>query len=350
MSPTRVMVVEDSPTVRELLCEIIARDPRLEVCAAVKNGEEALRLLERVSPDIVSLDINLPGMNGLEVAERIMSEQPTPIVVIAASDTAGEQTLSLQALAAGALSVVEKPRGATAAHAYDALSARICTHLAIMSQVKVVRQRHRRSPRLPDSGLALPASGPFAALGIVCSMGGPPSLVRIFNSLGAEFPLPILLVQHITPLFLSGFASWLAGAGPFAVETVTGKRTLRPGTIYVAAPDLHLRATRAGVDAVGGEPVDGHRPSGSVLFESLAAEFGPRAIGALLTGMGEDGALGLLALKRAGGYTLTESKNTAVVYGMPAAAVGLQAERESLPLDEIASRIKELTALRGAAV
>lgn len=347
MNPTRVMVVEDSPTVRALLCEIISHDPRLQVCAAAKSGEEALRLLERTAPDVVSLDIQLPGMNGLEVAERIMSRRPTPIVVIAASDTACEQALSVQALAAGALSVVEKPRG-VATEAYYALAGKICTQLAIMSQVRVVRQRSRQAAR--PRRTAPPSSGKIEALGIVCSTGGPPALVKIFSSLGERFPAPILLVQHITPSFLPGFASWLAGACPFAVEIVSASTALCPGVIYVAAPELHLRASRSAACAVRGEPVAGHRPSGSVLFESLAEELGSRAIGVLLTGMGEDGAEGLLALKKAGGYTLAESESTAVVYGMPAAAVLLDAVRESLPLDAIAARLKELITFDGVAV
>lgn len=350
MNPIRVMLVEDSPTVRALLCEIIARDPRLEVCAAANSGEEALRLLERISPDIVSLDIQLPGMNGLEVAERIMSGRPTPIVVIAASDTTGEQALSVQALAAGALSVVEKPRGATSAKAYDGLAAKICTQLAIMSQVKVVRQRFPRLVRPPWPPAPNPSPGRFEVLGIACSTGGPPALVSLFGSLGAGFPAPILLVQHITPSFLPGFASWLAGACPFAVEIVNGTNTLRPGVVYVAPAERHLKASRSAAFAAHGEPVDGHRPSGSILFESLANEFGPQAIGVLLTGMGEDGARGLLALKNAGGYSLAESESSAVVYGMPAAAVQLDAVRESLPLDGIAARVKELVMFSEVAV
>lgn len=349
MTPIRVMVVEDSPTVRALLCEIIARDRRLQVCASAESGEQALRLLEGASPDVISLDIRLPGMNGLAVAERVMSRQPTPIVVVAASDSSGEQALSVEALAAGALSVVEKPRGASAG-AYYALAEKICTQLAIMSQVKVVRRRFHGAAHALRGMSLLPSPGRFEVLGIVCSTGGPPALVKIFSGLEEPFPLPILLVQHITPAFLPGFASWLASACPFAVEIVSGQSVLRPGVVYLAAPEFHLRASRTAAHAVRGEPVAGHRPSGSVLFKSLAEEFGPRALGALLTGMGEDGADGLLALKNAGGYTLAESESTAVVYGMPAAAVRLKAVRESLPLDGIAARLKQIIASNEVAV
>ena len=350
MSAIRVMVVEDSPTVSALLCEIIGGDPRLEVCATAHSGEAALRLLERVAPDVISLDIQLPGMSGLELAERVMSQRPTPIVVVAASDTAGDQTLSMRALAAGALAVVEKPRGGASSEAYYGLAKRICTQLAIMSQVKVVRQRIRGASRPPSAAPEASWPGRFEAVGIACSTGGPQALVQIFAGLGPAFRAPILLVQHITPSFLSGFAAWLADVCPLRVEVVASRRELRPGTIYMAAPDLHLKACEGFACGVRGDPVGGHRPAGDVLFDSLAGELGPRAIGVLLTGMGQDGAEGLLALKNAGGYTLAESESTAVVYGMPAAAVRLAAERESLPLDRIAGRLRELVMLEEEAL
>jgi two-component system chemotaxis response regulator CheB len=313
------------------------------------TGEEALRLLKRTRPDVVSLDIQLPGIDGLRVAERIMAENPTPIVVVAGSGASGAQTLSMRALASGALSVVEKPR--TSSHEeYEVLSSRICTQLAIMSQVRVVRQRFRHgSPE--DAGaktaarapLTRPSGGCPKVLAVAASTGGPPALVKLFGGLGADFPLPILLVQHVTPAFTRGFASWLSGVVPFAVETVAASSVLRPGVVYLADADRHLRATALAAWASKDEPVDGQRPSGSVLFRSVAEAFGERALGVILTGMGEDGADGLLALRRAGAFTVAEHESTTVVHGMPAAAERLQAVCESLPLHDIAPRLKELT-------
>lgn len=354
MNPTRVMVIEDSPTIRGFLCEIIARDPRLELCAVASSGEEGLRLLQRIRPDVVSLDIQLPGIDGLQVAERIMADKPTPIVVVAASGAVGEQTLSMRALASGALSVVEKPRVSSPAE-YEILASRICTQLAIMSQVRVVRQRFRRTDRV-SAGAETPPQGPAArtsrgspkVLAVVASTGGPPALVKLFDGLGADFPLPILLVQHVSPAFNQGFSSWLASAVPFAVELVASASTLRPGVIYLAHADHHLRATVSAAWTSKDEPVQGQRPSGSVLFHSVAEAFGEDALGVLLTGMGEDGADGLLALRLAGGYTVAEHESTTVVHGMPAAAERLQAVCESLPLPEIAPRLKELVLLQNA--
>ena len=353
MNPARVMVVEDSPTIRAFLCDIIARDSRLEVCAAACSGEEALRLLRRVRPDVVSLDIQLPGIDGLRVAERIMSEDPTPIVVVAASSAAGAQTLSMRALAAGALAVVEKPR-VSSPEEYETLSSRICTQLAIMSQVRVVRQRFRRTspaaPALRDAPAVGTGHGHPKVLAIVASTGGPPALVKLLGGLGADFPLPILLVQHVSPSFVQGFSSWLAGVVPFAVEIVATSSALRPGVIYLTSSGHHLKVTATAAWAARGEPVAGQRPSGSVLFQSVAEAFGEDSLGVLLTGMGEDGAAGLLELRRAGAFTIAEHESTTVVHGMPGAAERLQAVCESLPLPEIAPRLRELGLLESAAV
>lgn len=349
------MIIEDSPTIRAFLCEIIARDPRLEVCAVASSGEEALRLFQRIRPDVVSLDIQLPGIDGLKVAERIMSDFPTPIVVVAASSAIGEQTLSMRALASGALSVVEKPRISSPGE-YEVLSSRICTQLAIMSQVRVVRQRFRRSDHSPSIPAPPPPDfhetvrGCPKILAVVASTGGPPALVKLFNGLGPDFPLPILLVQHVSASFIEGFSSWLASVVPFSVELVSASNLLRPGVIYLAVAEHHLKVTATAAWASRGEPVSGQKPSGSVLFQSVAEVFSQDALGVLLTGMGEDGAEGLLALRSAGAFTIAEHESTSVVHGMPGAAERLQAVCESLPLTEIAPRLKELTLLRKAVV
>jgi two-component system chemotaxis response regulator CheB len=259
----------------------------------------------------------------------------------------------MRALAAGALAVVEKPR-VSSPEEYETLSSRICTQLAIMSQVRVVRQRFRRTDPAPPAFRSAPAVGNGQChpqvLAIVASTGGPPALVKLFSSLGEDFPLPILLVQHVSPSFVLGFASWLAGVVPFAVEIVTTSSALRPGVIYLASWEHHLKATATAAWAARGEPVAGQRPSGSVLFQSVAQTFGEDSIGVLLTGMGEDGAAGLLELRRAGAFTIAEHESTAVVHGMPGAAERLQAVCESLPLPEIAPRLRELALLETAAV
>jgi two-component system, chemotaxis family, protein-glutamate methylesterase/glutaminase len=330
----------------------------------VESGEEALRLLRRVAPDVISLDIRLPGMNGLEVTQRIMAERPTPIVVVSASVEAEGLKISMNALRAGALSVVEKPVGLNHAD-YQRLARSLCTQLAIMSQVKVVRQRIDRGLQFPRSSEspsklsqkvpARPAvtarspSSVFRILGVAASTGGPGALQTLLNGLGPTFPLPIVIVQHIADGFMDGFISWLAGVVPFAVTVAKPGATPDPGHVYVAPSNRHLRIELGRLTLDDSQPISGQRPSGTILFQSLAQELGPAALAVLLTGMGDDGAAGLKDIYDAGGYTIAEDESTAVVYGMPRAAMQLSAVRESLPLEQIGARLNQLTKVSASA-
>jgi two-component system, chemotaxis family, protein-glutamate methylesterase/glutaminase len=338
----RVLIVEDSASVRMFLHDIIERDPRLEVAAAVETAEEALRIVDQVAPHVISLDIRLPGMNGLEATRRIMSLRPTPIVIVAASVQSDDLNIVMKALEAGALTVLEKQVGRTNQD-YQDMAERLCTQLAIMSQVKVVRQHSTRITSTRPSHS--PAVCSFAMLGVASSTGGPAALLQLLGSLGSSFPLPILLVQHITASFLEGFAAWLQTAAGLPVVIVRHTATPLPGVVYMAPADRHLIADGGQLRVESGSPVSGQCPSGTVLFRSMAQSFGNTGLGVVLTGMGDDGAAGLRELRDAGGHTIAENASTAVVYGMPAAAVKLGAVCESLPLPAIGVRLRELVAL-----
>lgn len=338
----RVLVVEDSPVVQSLLRLIITADPRLEVCAICASGEAAIELLPRLRPDVISMDIRLPGMDGLEATRIIMSRQPTPIVVIADAVEDRSLRISMNALRSGALSVVEKPPGfAHAAHA--AIAETIRTQLLIMSEVPVIRQRVATAGAVPlRSRVQLPDSGPPRIGGIVTSTGGPPALARLLGDLPADFPIPLLVVQHMGAAFMPGFAAWLDGIVPMTVRIALAGQSPLPGHVYVAPGDRHLTLGPDGVLRLGREAmVHGQRPSGTVLFESLARTCGPRAFGVLLTGMGEDGAKGLSAMRQAGAFTIAEDETTAVVHGMPGAAMRLGAATLALPLDRIAEALRQ---------
>lgn len=343
MKKIRVMLIEDSEVVRMLLEDIIHRDPRLEVAASVTSAEEGLKLLRKVAPDVISLDIRLPGMNGFQATKRIMAERPTPIVVVSASVEKEDLKISINALKAGALAIVEKPVGTTRSD-YQEMANQICTQLVIMSEVKVVRQRrqfsHAQAAR-PRSAQTL-NGGAFRILGIAASTGGPNALERLLGGLPSDFPLPILIVQHITATFLDGFVAWLDDVCPFTATLARDGELPSAGKVYVAPADSHLRIKAGRLWLDSGLPISNQRPSGTALFESLAREFGPRAIGVLLTGMGDDGAAGLLDLREAGGCTIAEDESTAVVYGMPQAACRLGAACESLPLHDIPTRVISL--------
>jgi two-component system, chemotaxis family, protein-glutamate methylesterase/glutaminase len=354
MRKIRVMIVEDSAVVAALLEYSIGRDPRLEVCATAASAEEALQILADLSPDVIAMDIRLPGMDGLEATRRIMSGKPIPIVVVAASIESGTwNTMPMEALRAGALAVLEKPSG-TGNAGYEAMAQRLCTQLAIMSQVKLVRQNGRRALQPAANGmLRAPGgrSGRFRMLGIVCSTGGPQALVQLLGALGVSreapaFPLPMLLVQHMTGSFLAGFAAWLGDVCPFPVRVVKDGCIPVAGTLHMAPSERHLRLDEGRLRLDAGDPVAYQRPSGTVLFQSMARDLGADALGVLLTGMGADGASGLLDVRNSGGYTIAEDESTAVVYGMPAAAMRMGAVCESLPLPAIAPRILELVSGR----
>lgn len=341
MKPIRVLIVEDSPVVREHLRRIISADPRLEVAGIATSGEESLELVVRLKPDVISMDIRLPGMQGIEATRRIMAEHPTPIVIVSGVDMEA-MDLTMQALRAGALSVVEKPAASTHEH-YGALAGKLCTQLVIMSQVQVVRQRPVARRVAPPDSVTRPAKTACRLLGIAASTGGPSALMNLLNGLGRDFMLPITLVQHMTPTFLPGFAEWLERVTPFAVSIVDQPAVLRPGTIYLAPPkDFHMVINGLTAFCDGAPAIGGHRPSANAMFASMANSLGSAAVGVLLTGMGDDGAAGMRELKRAGAYTIAEDESTAVVFGMPGAAVRLGAVHETLPLNEIAPRVRRV--------
>ncbi|MBR9970786.1 chemotaxis-specific protein-glutamate methyltransferase CheB [Magnetospirillum sulfuroxidans] len=343
MSKIRVLIIEDSLVVRELLKHIIGLDERFEVVAAVESAEEGLLRLDALAPDVISLDIRLPGMNGLDATLQIMQRRATPIVVVAANVDDDELNIAMNALRAGALSVVEKPVGVTNA-AFESMARHLCTQLAIMSQVRVVRQGIDRGLRFGTTELPPPPprGAGYSVLGLVASTGGPQALTQVLSGLDKDFPLPILLVQHITASFLEGFVSWLSGVTPFTVRIAQGGECPERGVIFVPPADRHLRLTGGTLALSDLPPVNSQRPSGSVLLSSLAEDCGRRGLGVILTGMGSDGAEGMAAMHKAGAYTIAQDEDSCVVYGMPAAAVKLKAVSEVLPLTRISERLRAL--------
>jgi two-component system chemotaxis response regulator CheB len=262
-------------------------------------------------------------------------------VVAGAVESSEQGSMIMEALRAGALTVLEKPVGATNA-GYAAMAEHLCTQLVIMSQVKLVRQHVRREPRMRPVSVRPSCPGSFSVLGIVCSTGGPSALAQLLAKLGPAFPLPILLVQHMPANSLAGFASWLESVTPFPVTIVNDCYIPVAGRVHIAPAELHLRLDDGILRLDAREPVCSQRPSGTVLFQSMARTLGGRALGVLLTGMGQDGAAGLVEMRQAGGYTIAEDESTAVIYGMPGAAVRMGGVCESLPLPAIALRVSEL--------
>jgi two-component system, chemotaxis family, protein-glutamate methylesterase/glutaminase len=342
----RVLVAEDSLTVRKRLVEAVEGDPELELVGEVEDGRSAVELCQRRRPDVVSLDMMLPVMTGLAAAEYIMAYCPTPILIVSASTNRGELFRTYEALAAGAVDVLEKPRGDGTDDAWDQV---FTARLKLISRIKVIthpRVRLGVARRALGSDAPRSArSGRCRAVAIGASTGGPAALVRILSALPATFPAPILLVIHIAAPFDLALAEWLDESSQLRVAIPRDGDALPPrgeARVLMAPPDRHLVLERGKVRLSRAPERHCCRPSVDVLFESVARELGSDAAACLLTGMGRDGAEGLLALRRAGGATLAQDEGTCVVYGMPREAILLGAAERVLPLDAIAPALVAL--------
>ena len=333
-----VLVVEDSRVVRDYLVYILESDPAIRVVGVAESGEAALEFLAGHRPDVVLMDVHLPGIDGIETTRRIMSSDPVPVVVCTASTNFDQVRDAMGALEAGALALLKKPRGIADPDA-EVEGAEIVKTLKLMSEVRVVR-RWSRTPTLPapapapavEAAGAAPWPDRVAMVAIGASTGGPPAVAQILSALAPGFGAPILLVQHISPGFSAGFVEWLASVSGLPVHLAGAGDTPLPGHVYVAPDGAHLEVGRGGELRTSLEPPQhGLRPSVGVLFRSVAERLGSRAIGVLLTGMGRDGAEELKLMADRGALTVAQDEESCAVFGMPGEAVRLGAARLVLP-------------------
>jgi two-component system chemotaxis response regulator CheB len=351
MPRIRVLVVEDSMTVRARLMEILSGDPEIELVADAQDGKRAIDLCLLHRPDLITMDMMLPVMTGLAATEYIMAHCPTPILIVSASINRGELFRTYDALAAGAVDVLEKPTGAEADGIWER---RFIATVKLVSRIRIITHLRARLPDkcLPSAKVTGPLSLPhgygtdrrFELVAIGASTGGPAAIVEILQALPAGFRLPIVFVLHINEPFGSAFADWLDGqvGRPVTYATEGDPVASAAGRVVMAPIGRHLTIRDGRFHLTLDPERHSCRPSVDVLFESIARCCGPSSIGCLLTGMGRDGASGLLKLREAGALTIAQDESSSVIYGMPREAALLGAAVQILRLDEIACRLVAL--------
>ena len=347
----RVLVVEDSPTYRQLLVGIVDSDPRLQVVGLAHDGEEAVHAASKLRPDVILMDIHLPVMDGFAATRRIMETFPTRIVMVTATSVPSDVSQSFEALESGALTVLAKPPGPGHPR-FDALRQELLRTLKLMSEVHVVRRWPGPAARAvadaPRWGGPAHAGG-IDLVAVGASTGGPVALHALLAGLHASFAVPIVIVQHISTGFSDGLALWLERGTSRKVRVAADGDRLEPGCVLIAPDGVHMvvRAPRAGessghVRLEPGEPENGFRPSVAPLFRSAAQEFGRRAAGLLLTGMGRDGAKELKLMRQAGALTIVQDGESAVVNGMPGEAARIGAAMHVMPPETMAVALNGL--------
>jgi two-component system chemotaxis response regulator CheB len=325
----RLVLVEDSPTQRAHLARVLQADGDIAVVAEVSDADAAVSAVAHHRPDVVTMDLDLPGAGGGDAITRIMADTPTPILVLSAVIDGAGAPHAVTALAAGAVDALPKP-----VRWDEGTERTLRRHVRTVAAVPVVSRRR------PPERHAAPVRGPagVAVVGIGASTGGPAAISALLRALPA-LAAPILVVQHIHPSFADGFAAWLDGEVPAPVAAAADGAHPEPGCVYVAPGRVHLKLGRDGRLVLDPDPPQVHRPSVDELFHSLAAHARGAGVGVTLTGMGDDGAHGLLAMRRAGAQTFAQDEASSVVFGMPRAAQRLGAARRLLPPDRLAAAV-----------
>ena len=357
----RVFLVDDSPLALEIVRRMLVSAPDIDVVGTAMNGVDALERLAGLAPDVLCTDLHMPHMDGLKLTRAVMAHDPLPILVMSASVQPNQQHNIFTLLEAGAIDILAKPQGGLEAD-FAAMARELAHKIRVLSGVKVFRRRPAgaapcpqvsspqvpspQAPSMPLGGRPGRSGARPRIVGLASSTGGPQALETLLGALPGNFPLPILCAQHIAQGFMAGLVQWLAGSCALPVRTAPEGEVPQPGCVYFPPDDRHLEIDDQGrLRCSAATGPGGHRPSADLLLNSLARGFGADALGVVLTGMGQDGAQGLLAIHQAGGQTIAQDKASSVVFGMPGSAIALGAAQSVLALDAIAPSLMQLVGL-----
>lgn len=334
-----VLIVDDSRVSQEILAHILQSDPEIKVVGAVENGDKALHWLQNNTCDAITMDIQMPILDGFEVTQRIMETKPTPIVIISGCYTATDKQMSFRALEVGAMAILEKPSGFRDV-SYKEKSQEIINTVKTIAEIKA----KKRVSLIQTGDLEKPKEkhAEIKAIAIGASLGGPLAICEILKALPHEFPVPLFIVQHIAAGFTEGFVKWLQEYCKLPVYLAKDKELAKPGCVYVAADSLQMEIKKGNVISLADHAESKLQPSVGHLFKSMAETYGPAGVGVILTGMGKDGARELLLMKQKGAYTIAQDEESCLMYGMPKEAILLGAAKHILPVQKIARTLMYL--------
>lgn len=325
----RVLIVEDSPVEQELLAHILGSDPRIKIVGIAVDGEMALSSVEQLKPDVVTMDIHMPKLDGFDTTRRIMESTPVPIIIVSGSYCDNDVDKTFRAMEAGALAIVRKPAG-VGHPCYPNDAAELIRTVKTMNEIKVVRRwprLHREAPVPPLSAVradVVPEKIRVVAIG--ASTGGPAVLQELFAALPKDLSVPVLVVQHMATGFMEHFVKWLGSTTGFPAQVAAHGEHLAPGHAYFAPDGFHMLVGRDLRIVLSSEsPENGLRPAVARLFRSVAEAFGGDSVGVLLTGMGRDGADDLRVLRNKGAVTIVQDRESSIIFGMPGEAVKIDA-------------------------
>lgn len=330
----RVLIVDDSAFIRRVLQDWVSQEPDMEVVGVAVNGQEAIQKVRDLRPDVLTLDIEMPVMDGLTALESIMREQPLPVVMVSHLTQDGAAA-TVKALELGALDFVPKPSGSTSLKFLGSKN-------EFLSKLRLARQARWTAPRAPAPRPVAPIRTTDKVVLIASSTGGPRALASLWASLPQGLPAPILVVQHMPPEFTDSFAKRLNQIGTVPCREAASGDRVTPGMALVAPGGKHMTVRSDGaLEFSDDPPVHGVKPAADPLFLAAAKLYGARCVGVVLTGMGRDGAIGAVAIRKAGGYVLGEAESSCVIYGMPRAAKEAGGVDCEVPIDGMAKAIAE---------